>query len=300
MELRHIRYFLAVADEMNFTRAAAKLCIAQPPLSRQIQDLEAELGVKLFIRKPHLLELTEEGILFKEYANRVLHLVEKATDDIREMHDGLQGMLYLASVEGHGPHMLAEWVAGFSEIFPQVEFNLWNGSTDDVVNRISKGLGEIGIITEPFNSEGLDAIKVYEEPWVAIFPQDHPLAEKTKNKESISFKELSPYDLIIPNRQARTPEIRKWFASAGCEPKIKCKIAHTLSATELSSQGVGVAIYPESISNYVNTEKICVKRLTRPNVSATYLLVWDKNRQLSKVASEFLAYVRDTLEVSEP
>lgn len=295
MELRHIRYFLAVADEMNFTKAAAKLNIAQPPLSRQIQDLEAELGVKLFNRKPHLLELTEEGVFFKEYANRVIHIVERATDDIREMHDGLQGMLYLASVEGHGPHMFAQWISAFSKAYPRVEYNLWNGSTDDVVNRISKGLCEFGIITEPYNGEGLEAIQIYKEPWVAIISKEHPLA--TKKKETLTFRELAPYDLIIPNRQARTPEIKKWFTTAGCEAKIKCKIAHTLSAYELTKQGVGIAIYPESIKDSIDKTEVCTKRLTKPDVYASYLLVWDKNRPLSKVANEFLNMVRDTLEV---
>lgn len=106
MELRHIRYFLAVAEEMNFTRAAEKLCIAQPPLSRQIQELEAELGTKLFVRKPHALQLTEEGILFRQYAQQIVDLVKRSAEDVSEMEKGLQGMIYLASVEGQAPALL--------------------------------------------------------------------------------------------------------------------------------------------------------------------------------------------------
>ena len=94
MELRHIRYFLAVAEEMNFTRAAEKLCIAQPPLSRQIQELETELGTKLFVRKPHALQLTEEGILFRQYAQQIVDLVKRSAEDVSEMEKGLQGIIF--------------------------------------------------------------------------------------------------------------------------------------------------------------------------------------------------------------
>ncbi len=100
MELRHIRYFKAVAEEKNFTRAAEKLAIAQPPLSRQIQDLEEELGTELFVRSPHKVTLTEEGELFLQYASQILDLVSKSEEEVREMREGLTGTLYIASVEG--------------------------------------------------------------------------------------------------------------------------------------------------------------------------------------------------------
>ena len=103
MELRHIRYFKAVAEEKSFTKAAEQLAIAQPPLSRQIQDLEAELGTTLFLRTPHKVSLTEEGELFLQYANQILDLVNRSEEDVRERKEGLQGTLYIASVEGCGP-----------------------------------------------------------------------------------------------------------------------------------------------------------------------------------------------------
>lgn len=106
MELRHIRYFKAVAEEKNFTRAAEKLAIAQPPLSRQIQDLEEELGTKLFERSPHKVKLTEEGELFLQYASQILDLVNRSEEEVRIRKEGLQGTLYIASVEGCGPHLL--------------------------------------------------------------------------------------------------------------------------------------------------------------------------------------------------
>lgn len=292
MELRHIRYFLTVAEELNFTHAAEKLCIAQPPLSRQIQDLENELGVKLFVRKPHALQLTEEGMLFRQYALQVMDLVQKSTEDIREMKKGLQGTLYLASVEGHAPHLFSKWISGFHDLYPHVQYNLWNGNSDDVTNRIMKGLCELAIITEPYNAEGLEAIRVHREPWVAMIPPHHPLSERPG--DTIDLKELAPYDLIIPSRQSRLQEIQGWFETVGIKPIIRCRIAHMLNAYELTEQGVGIAIYPASAGDISTPDALCIKRIENPSVMASYILIWNRERQLSHVAKEFLSYVRKT------
>lgn len=291
MELRHIRYFLAVATELNFTRAAQKLCIAQPPLSRQIQDLEEELGVKLFERKPHALQLTEEGALFKQYATQVLDLVNKSTEDIRERKRGLQGTLYLASVEGHAPRLYAEWIAAFHSLHPHVQYNLWNGNSDDVVNRVMNGLCDLAIIMEPHNAEGVESIPVYQEPWVAIIPADNPLA---KQKEAtVNLADLTPYELIIPSRSPRLEEINDWFRSTG-KPMIRCRIAHLLSAYELTRLGVGITIYPASASDIANMSDVVIKEIVNPAKTASYILIWNKYRQLPHVATEFLDFIRNS------
>lgn len=291
MELRHIRYFLAVAAELNFTRAAQKLCIAQPPLSRQIQDLEEELGVKLFERKPHALQLTEEGALFKQYATQVLDLVNKSTEDIRERKRGLQGTLYLASVEGHAPRLYAEWIAAFHSLHPHVQYNLWNGNSDDVVNRVMNGLCDLAIIMEPHNAEGVESIPVYQEPWVAIIPADNPLA---KQKEAtVNLADLTPYELIIPSRSSRLEEINDWFRSTG-KPMIRCRIAHLLSAYELTRLGVGITIYPASASDIANMSDVVIKQIVNPAKTASYILIWNKYRQLPHVATEFLDFIRNS------
>ncbi len=289
MELRHIRYFLAVAEEMNFTRAAEKLCIAQPPLSRQIKDLEEELGVTLFVRRPHALQLTEEGVLFHQYALQIMNLVDRSTEEIHEIKGGLFGTLYLATVEGSAPRLLSEWIAGFGQLHPNVQYNLWNGNSDDVINRVMKELCELAVIMEPYNAEGVEALPVFKEPWIAILPVGHPLAQK--EGDTLEAQDLLPYDLIIPSRSSRLDEINSWFADTGRLPTIRCRMAHMLTAYELTRQGVGISIYPAASGSLSCYPDVSVKEIVKPAVTASYVLIWNKSHQLSHVAQEFVDFV---------
>ena len=248
MELRHIRYFKAVAEELNFTRAAEKLNIAQPPLSRQIQDLEQDLGTKLFIRNPHKILLTHEGELFLQYANQILDLVNRSAEEVREVKEGLQGTLYIASVEGYG------------------------------------------MITAPYNKEGFEVLPVHQEPWVAIFPHDHPLANNAD--KPLTPEELLPYELLIPSRESRKSEIDRWFSHTGKAPVIRGRIAHMMNAYELSRHGVGVAIYPASISHMIKNNEICIRQIDHPDAFASYALIWLRNHQLSRTAEIFIEHVK--------
>lgn len=290
MELRHIKYFVTVAEEGNFTKAAEKLMIAQPPLSRQIRDLEEELGAPLFIRKARGLQLTEAGNRFLLYANQILHLAEKSAEDIKEMYTGIQGTLFLATVEGRAPRILAEWIKDFHEKYPLVEYNLWNGNSDDVCNRVNNGLCDVAIITAPYDHEGLTGIDVGSEPWIAMIPESHPLAKE--KGDSIDLIKLSEYDLLIPSRQSRKQEIEGWFAPLGVKPKVIGRLAHMLNAYELAAKGVGISIFPAAAADYFN-EGIVVKKLANPAVIASYVMVRNSERTLSTVAQEFWDYINE-------
>lgn len=289
MELRHIRYFIAVAQELNFTRAAQKLLIAQPPLSRQIRDLEEELGTVLFERSAHGLRLTSEGNAFLQYAFQIMDMVDRAREDISEMSNGLQGMIYIASVEGRAPRLLAEWISGFKQQYPHIEYSIWDGNTDDVIYRVANGLSEIGIITEPHNAEGLFSVPLYKEPWTAMIPASDPLAKLPG--DTIEISALKDRDLIIPSRESRMYEIRKWFPGQDTKLRIRCKVAHLLNAYELTRQGIGIAIYPASDNHFSNDPSVVIKRIISPEVCASYILIWDRKRPLTHITELFLHHI---------
>lgn len=178
MDLRTLRYFTVVAQERNITRAAEKLNMSQPPLSSQMRGLEEELGVTLFLRGKRRLELTEEGILLLRRANQILELTEKTRLELQERVNEVSGTLYLGMVEGRAPYLAAEWIAGFQQRYPLVRYNLWNGSSDDVLDRLGRGLADLAIIATPYDNERLGGIPVGGEPWAAILAKDSPLAQE--------------------------------------------------------------------------------------------------------------------------
>ncbi len=294
MELRHLRYFLTVAEEMNFTKAADRLMIAQPPLSRQIKDLEEELGTSLFIREHHALKLTDEGVIFRDYASRIVALADESVEEIQDIGRGLTGTLYLAEVEGKGPHIMAQWISGFSKLYPGVQFSLWNGNSDEVVNRIKKGLSDVALIMRPYDPAGMHSMEVHSEPWVAMIPADHPLAEE---KAPIHMKDLEGCDLIIPSRDSRLREISDWLKPYGVQPNIRARIANVLSAYELCKAGVGIAIYPAAAADIVSdTDNVCIRTIADKGILASYVLIYSDEHPLHNVAQRFVDYILENPE----
>ena len=289
MELRHLRYFLTVCEEMNFTKAAERLAIAQPPLSRQIKDLEEELGTALFIREHHVLRLTDEGIRFRSYANRIVSLADRSVEDIREMNTGLQGTIYIAEVEGKAPRLTSSFIASFAVKYPEVQYNIWNGNSDEVTSRVKNGLADLAIMMEPYDPQGLHCVPLYKEPWVAMFSSKHPLAGA--RSKTVPLKSLAEHDLIIPSRGSRLQEISDWFAPLGITPKIRARISNATTAYELCAQNVGVAIYPAAAGDLIHGSDVMIRKITNPAFTASYILIYSDTHPLSPVADKFIEHI---------
>ena len=292
MELRTLHYFTVVAQELNITRAAEKLNMSQPPLSNQIKALEEELGVQLFIRGKRRLELTEEGGLLLRRAVQIQELADKTRQEIASLRGGMTGTIYLSMVEGRAPFLAAQWIAGFREEFPLVRYNLWNGSSDDVLDRLHKGLADLAVIAAPYDTEHLEGFSVGQEPWAAMFHPDHPLAKEPG--EAIPLSSLVGEPLIVPSRKSRIESIRRWFGEIGAEPRILCEMSNYMDAVALTSQGVGVSIFPQTVG--VSNGLVVSKVVTQPARQAEYILVWNKGQAPSGLTREFIRYVQDYLE----
>ena len=291
MELRTLHYFTVVAQELNITRAAEKLNMSQPPLSNQIKALEEELGVQLFIRGKRHLELTEEGGLLLRRAVQIQELADKTRQEIASLREGMTGVIYLSMVEGRAPFLAARWIAGFREEFPLVRCNLWNGSSDDVLDRLHKGLADLAVIAAPYDTEHLEGFSVGREPWIAMLHPDHPLAQTVG--DTIPLSSLAGEPLIVPSRKSRMDAIRRWFGEVGAEPHILCEMSNYMDAAALTSQGVGISIFPQTVD--VSNGLVVSKVVIQPSRQVEYILVWNRGQPPSGLTREFIHFVQENL-----
>lgn len=289
MDLRQIRYFITVAEERNITRAAEKLHLSQPPLSRALMNLEEELGCTLMIRGKRHVSLTPEGLALKRRGEQLLALTDMTKTEISEMKKGINGTLYLGHVDSNGPSLAAEWIESFKKEYPNVTYNLWCGTVDDLTDRLKSGLIDLAITMSPSSSDLLDGIPVFSENWAAIIPSSHLLGKS--QKESVSIKDLTDCDLIISSRRSREEEIRGWFKNTGKEPHFIVKTAHSSNAAKLVAREIGIALFPASVAKNIPADtEVVIKKLT-PEKKIDYLLSWDKEKRPNALASKFIEHV---------
>ena len=286
MELRTLRYFVTVAEELNITRAAGLLNISQPPLSQQLKNLEEELDTVLFIRGKRRLELTESGKMLYQRAKDILSLSEKAEAEIRSLKEGMTGTVSIGLVEGMAPDIAAEWFSGFLKEHPQVHFRILDGNSDDLIEKMRGGLIGLAVITAPYDQQLLNSFQVGQERMAALMRRDHPLAER----ESLSVEDLLPEPLIVPSRKAHVDTIRRWFRGTGENPGIICEMDNYLDAAALAGRGVGISIFPQTA--YVMNDSLIQKEILAPNTAVDYLFVWRKGHRLPLLEETFIDYVK--------
>lgn len=291
MDIRLLHYFLVVAEEQNITRAAEKLLMAQPPLSRQIKQLEEELGTPLFIRGKKKLELTEEGIFLKERAEHILDLVERTKLEIDDMKQGMSGTVYIGVTETVAATLLPHYIAEFKSLYPDVHYDIWSGNSDAVIDRLDKGLLDFAIVREPYDQEQFDGTRIRKEPWCVLVHGDSKIASMPGN--TVPLVQLADEELIVPSIKSRRREIENWFISKNLTANIFCEYAPLISSLYLVEKGVGAAILPESVSNTLTGKNLVLKKIVDPEVSSYVAILTKKYRTLSKASEALLLHVKE-------
>ena len=284
MELRVLRYFLIVAKEQSFTKAAEQLHITQPTLSRQLAALEEELGCALFHRGGRSITLTDEGILLKRRALEILDLEDRIVDEFKGDAGVVDGVITVGCGEFAAVEILAQIIARFKEKYPLVQIALHTGIADTTLEMMNKGLIDIGLFLEPTNTENLDYIRIQDsDRWVVSMKPDDPLAQK----EVITKKDLLQLPLILPERYSIQSELANWFG----RDFEKLQIAFTsnlgTNAGVMAMNGLGYPISIEGAAKYWRQELLVQRRLS-PEIKASTVIAWRRNIPYSRAIQLFI------------
>ena len=292
MDIRTLSYFVVIAEELNITKAAEKLCMSQPPLSSQMKALEEELDTVLFIRGKRHLQLTESGKLLYRHAKEILSLVNKTSEEIRAMKKGMRGKISIGLVEGSAPIIAASWIESFLNNNKNVEFSVVDGNSDELIAKLRSGLIDMAVITSPCDNTLLNSFKVGQEKMTAFMSKDNPLATLPGNTIDLSMLKDKP--LIIPSRESMNRMITKWFKEIHAEPKIVCRMDNYLDVAALAGRNIGISLFPKT--SYILNEQLVAKEIINPERYVEYLFVWLKNKPLSLLDEAFIDHVKAATE----
>ena len=265
MDLRVLRYFLTVAKEQSFTKAAKQLHITQPTLSRQLAALEAELGVTLFDRGGHGITLTNEGILLKRRALEMVDLEDKIASEFKGSDGIVEGTITVGCGEFMAVEIFARICKIYKEKYPMVRFAVHTGTADTVFEMMNRGLVDIGLFLEPVNTEGLDYIRIQgSDHWIVGIKPDDPLAEK----EYITKEDLIDLPLILPERLTVQSELANWFGKDFNRLNIAFTSNLGTNAGVMALYGLGYPVSVEGAGRYWRSDLLVQKKLY-PEINST-------------------------------
>lgn len=292
MEIRVLQYFLAIAREQSISGAAEFLHISQPTLSRQIRDMEEELGKQLFIRGNRKIELTEEGMLLRRRAEEIVNLTKKTEKEIMNTNLNVTGDIYIGAGETAAIEYVAKAATLLKEKHPSIHYHLSSDDAIDILEQLDKGLIDFGIIIGSIDKAKYDYLLLpVKDSWGILMRKDAPLAEK----EYIEATDLNHLPLIVSRQISDNHNISTWF------PKglSKCNIASTYNlvynATYMAAQGNGYILTLDKLINTSGDSKLCFRPLY-PKVETEIYIIWKKYQMFSKAAEEFLKVFRTIIE----
>lgn len=288
MELRVLEYFLAVTREKSISGAAEALHLSQPTLSRQIKDMEDELGKQLLIRGNRRITLTEEGMILRKRAEEILELVKKAEDEVTQNNDIIAGDITVGAGETDGLRFLTRAAQNLQKDYPLVHFHIVSGDGISVIEDLDKGLIDFGLVFGEVDESKYEHIGVpYQDTWGVMMRRDSPLAEK----ETITVNDLDGLPLIISRQAFKKAELREFFMANQRKTNIVATYNLLFNGSLMVEDGMGYAICFDKIINVSGDSSLCFRPL-EPRTTASVHIVWKKYQVLTKAAELFLQRLR--------
>ncbi len=295
MEIRVLRYFLTVVREESITKAADVLHITQPTLSRQLAQMEDEVGVKLFNRGTRKITLTNEGILLRRRAEEILQLIDKTEKELIEQEEQVEGKISIGCGEIAAVQILPKLIKAFREKYPLVTFDIFTATADLVKEQMDKGLLDIGLLLEPVDMEKYDFIRLdIKENWVVLMRPDSPLCEK----EAVTAKDLSVLPLILPRRMSVQSELANWFGDYYESLNVVFTSNLSTNGAVMVMDGLAYSLVIEGAIPFWDRSTVTYRPLTPP-LTATSVLAWKRGQPFSLAATKFIRHIKCFLGIGE-
>ena len=289
MELRTLKYFLTVAKEENISKAANVLHLTQPTLSRQLMDLENELGIKLFIRGNRKVQLTDEGKLLCKRAEEIMTLVDKTEQELNHSGTIINGDIYIGGGETDAIRLIAKTAQHLQRKYPNIKYHIFSGNADDVTERLDKGLLDFGILIEPTDLTKYEHLQIpTTDTWGLLMRKDSNLA----SKQTIKPKDLKHIPLIISRQSLVDEAISNWLTESSKNLNIIATYNLILNASLMVEEGMGYALCLDKLVNTTGDCQLCFKPLFPP-LESKLSVVWKKNQVLSKASQKFLQALKN-------
>lgn len=286
MEIRVLRYFLTVVREESITKAAEVLHITQPTLSRQLSQMEEDIGVKLFHRGTRKITLTNEGLLLRRRAEEILQLVDNTEKELVEQEERIEGKITIGCGELASVQVLAELIADFSKKYPGVTYDIFTATADLVKEQMDKGLIDIGLLLEPVDIEKYEFIRLdMRENWVVLMRPDDELAKK----EFVTAKDLSKLPVILPRRLNVQSELASWFGDYYANLHVLFTSNLSTNASVMVRNGLAYSVVIEGAVPFWNQARITYRPLS-PELTATCVLAWKRQQPFSLAAAKFIEH----------
>lgn len=298
MELRVLRYFLTVAQEGNITTAAARLHVTQPTLSRQIRDLERELGEELFVRHSHSVSLTAAGTLLYERARDIVNLADQTAEEFRTFGNDVEGDVYFGAAETREMRLMARAIGRMQEKYPRIVVHMTSGNAADLCSHLDNGTLDFALLSQPLNLnryEYLDFPKA--NYWVLYTRRDNPLAEK----EEIHPEDLVGEPLIVSSQSMRAiagNAVVEWYGDLLRQMRVVADFNLPFNGAVLAQEGIGSLVTWDGIVD-TSPETGLVGIPLAPRIESRLSLAWRKNPTFSQAAQQFLDYFREELAAEE-
>ncbi|MBQ3935932.1 MAG: LysR family transcriptional regulator [Ruminococcus sp.] len=284
MDIRVLKYFLAVAREQSFSQAAERLYLSQPTLSRQLKELEDELGKQLFIRDNKGVTLTEEGMMLRKRAEEIIELVDKTADEVRQSSDRIGGKVYIGAGETYAFKLIADTAQKLQAEYPDIKFSIFSGDGTDVLDRLDKGLVDFGIVFQSADPAKYESVEIpLHDIWGVLMRKDSPLADK----KGITLNDLRGCPLIIPRQPNHNTMISDMLEKKAPDANIVAEINLIYNASVMVKEGMGYALTLDRLINVSGDSEICFVPLV-PKMEATCRFVWKRYPIFTKAAEKFL------------